>query len=619
MLVKKEFCDNPSNLSYLLDYLINDNNTIVTPYTPTHDTAIVMIHGWQRLDDIFKGDEPSKNAAHCKAWFNVMKAFQHKSGDWATLRASTDLFTFRYDSDDRISNNGIKLSLAIEKLRDTYWYQNVILLGHSMGGIVSVDARTKIAGTNPIRGIVTLATPFMGGPIECTLQSSGFCIAITSINLSDLGNPRMLALKTLAHIIDLNSPDEGTKDLTSYYGNTPNPYLTNLWSNPNNFNNVYALYGLNLENTFTPTFAIGEAALVLGWGRSDGVVPYSSAVGSATLQLSGTPTPAPNLNAQPSVSRDHNQFTGGCTPCTSNGYDPYYDKVAMGLKSFLPLPGSLDTTFGNGGKVITPIGSYSGANSVAIDSSGKIIVAGESNSNGTWDFALVRYNVNGNLDTSFGTNGKVITPVGSSSDSGGAVVIDGSGKIVVAGYSFNSNVYADFALVRYNVNGSLDTSFGTGGKVTTDLNSNDGAGSVAINNSGKIVVAGYSGGGFAVVRYNVNGNLDTSFGTNGKIVTPLGVYAEVGNAVIDSGGRIVVAGHSRNSNGNADFAVVRYNSNGSLDTNFGASGKVITPVGSRDDYGRSVTIDSNGKIVVVGGATYDRHGSSNFAMVRYNP
>jgi uncharacterized delta-60 repeat protein len=289
--------------------------------------------------------------------------------------------------------------------------------------------------------------------------------------------------------------------------------------------------------------------------------------------------------------------------------------------------GPLDISFNTDGKVTTAFETLSPTsndfgNSIAIQSDGKIVVAGSTDINNNNDFAVVRYNTNGTLDTSFNTSGKVITPFSSSSDDiGTSIAIQSDGKIIVAGYS-NISGNNNFAVVRYNTNGTLDTSFNTSGKVTTAFSGlNDFGNSIAIQLDGKIVVAGSTDSSgnndFAVVRYNTNGSLDMTFGTDGKVITAFSGSNDFGNSIaIQSDGKIVVAG-STDSSGNNDFAVVRYNTNGSLDMTFGTAGKVITPFsGSSDDVGYGITIQSDGKIVVAGNT--DSSGNNDFAVVRYN-
>lgn len=287
----------------------------------------------------------------------------------------------------------------------------------------------------------------------------------------------------------------------------------------------------------------------------------------------------------------------------------------------LNTDGSLDTSFDADGKVTTAISSYEDlGRAVAIQTDGKIIVAGYSFTGTNYDFVLVRYNTNGSLDTSFDGDGKAITGVLSSTDQAYAVTIQADGKIIAAGYTYNgSNI--DFALVRYNTNGSLDTSFDFDGRVITPvLTSTDQINAVSVQPDGKIVAAGQSRNGtyydFALVRYNANGSLDTSFDTDGKLTTPILSTDDYANAlVIQSDGKILATGNSKIGTTD-DFALVRYNVNGSLDTSFDADGKLTSDVGSIYSTARAVAIQTDGKIVAAG---YGSNGNNNdFAVVRYN-
>jgi uncharacterized delta-60 repeat protein len=277
--------------------------------------------------------------------------------------------------------------------------------------------------------------------------------------------------------------------------------------------------------------------------------------------------------------------------------------------------GDLDTSFGTGGKVTTAIGSADDtAYSVVLQSDGKIIAVGQSDNGANTDFAVVRYNADGSLDTSFDTDGKVTTAIGSSNDNARSVVLQSDGKIVVVGNSWSS-VY-DFAVVRYNADGSLDTSFSGDGKVTTQVGGSlsDTAYSVVLQSDGKIIVAGTSDSDFAVVRFNADGSLDTSFDTDGKVTTPIGSGTdEAYSVVLQSDGKIILSGYSVGAN--RDFTVVRYNADGSLDTSFGTGGKVTTPIGSGNDEANSVVLQSDGKIILSG---YSVGANTDFAVVRYN-
>jgi uncharacterized delta-60 repeat protein len=276
--------------------------------------------------------------------------------------------------------------------------------------------------------------------------------------------------------------------------------------------------------------------------------------------------------------------------------------------------GSLDTSFDSDGKVFPYTGNFAQVYAVAIQANGKIVIAGAIDSGSNFDFALFRFNTDGSLDTSFDSDGKVTTPV-IDFDQAHAVAIQADGKIVAAGRTYNGS-NNDFAVVRYNTDGSLDTSFDSDGKVTTPvLSSDEWANAVAIQANGKIVVAGFSNNGsnndFAVVRYNSDGSLDTSFDSDGKLTTPVLSGADQANAVaIQRNGKILVAGTSSGSLNN-DFALVRYNADGSLDATFNADGKVTFDFwGSSNDLLYGMALDSNGRAVVVGEA------SQNFAVAR---
>jgi uncharacterized delta-60 repeat protein len=183
----------------------------------------------------------------------------------------------------------------------------------------------------------------------------------------------------------------------------------------------------------------------------------------------------------------------------------------------------------------------------------------------------------------------------------------------------------DFALARYNSDGTLDASFGTGGRVTTDFaGPNDQAESVVVQPDGRIVVAGAAGPfinrgfDFALARYNSNGTLDTSFGTSGKVTTDFAgaddVPTEPSAIALQGDGKIVVVGQTT-VGGLSNFALASFNSNGTLDTSFGTSGKVTTDFAGANDVPFSVAVQPDGNIVLAGGATIN--GRAAFALARY--
>lgn len=299
---------------------------------------------------------------------------------------------------------------------------------------------------------------------------------------------------------------------------------------------------------------------------------------------------------------------------------PAYD---FGVVRYTPS-GTPDNTFGVKGTVTTKFNSYyaSEANAVMIQPDGKIVAAGTvypSTSGGTGsDFVAVRYKTNGALDSTFGSNGKVVTNIAGGSttgtaDAGQAAFLQPDGKIVVAGIAMPGNpATTNLALVRYNANGSLDTSFGTGGKVImshalipgsyVDPSGKYGATQVnaaVLQPDGKMLVSGYTQvtNGLDthtynayeafVLRYNANGTLDTGFGAGGAVTLPAQTDPDntlkggAGKLALTPSGEIVMAGFNQ---------LAKLNSDGSFDTTFASGG--LAPYGAG-----LVTVQSNGDIL----------------------
>ena len=213
----------------------------------------------------------------------------------------------------------------------------------------------------------------------------------------------------------------------------------------------------------------------------------------------------------------------------------------------------------------------------------------------------------------------VVYSVNPGDDYGNALVIQPDGKILVAGATHNGTDW-DWYIVRLMPDGALDGTFGTGGIVTTDLRGfNDWGTSIALQPDGKIVFGSKSSNGtdtdFAVARYNPDGSLDGTFGTGGKVFTPIGSGNDDGSRVtLQPDGKIVLAGWYVNGTDD-DFAVVRYNTDGSLDSSFGSGGIVVTRVGTGQDRISGVTVQPDGKIVVAGHS----HNGTDLAVARYLP
>jgi len=296
--------------------------------------------------------------------------------------------------------------------------------------------------------------------------------------------------------------------------------------------------------------------------------------------------------------------------------------------------GDLDPTFGIGGMVTTDINrSTDIANAVAVQADGKLVVVGQTYKHNDYtgeDFVVTRYNTDGTLDNTFGSAGRVRTDFPGLAAVPSSVVIQPDGKIVVAGGAFPLFTFAgNFEVVRYNPNGSLDTSFGNGGIVTTTFPEGSYAFDVALQPDGKIVAAGTifvdfiigepSDTDFALARYNPDGSPDATFGTGGQVSTDfLGFEDDAFSVLIQPDGNIVAVGSANDPATYYDFAAVRYLSNGTIDTTFGVAGKVSTDFGARGfDRAHSAALQADGSIVAAGFAISANGISQNFAVARY--
>jgi uncharacterized delta-60 repeat protein len=285
--------------------------------------------------------------------------------------------------------------------------------------------------------------------------------------------------------------------------------------------------------------------------------------------------------------------------------------------------GFLDSSFNsNGVEIVSVSNGFDGANAVAVQPDGKIVIAGTSdNGPAYYDFALIRIDTNGLIDSSFGIGGKLTTDFGLTNDEAYSIVIQPDEKIVVSGYSPNDFSGLDFAVVRYNGDGSLDTGFSGDGKLTTKIGSGDDrAYSLVLQPDGKPVVAGISwngaNNGFTAARYKMDGSLDSSFSSDGIVTTDFnGMNDWAKSIALQPDGRIVVAGSSEKET-DLEFALSRYHSDGTLDTSFSSDGMQMTEISSFDDHGEAVAMQPDGKIIVAGGA--NNYGiNADFALARY--
>jgi uncharacterized delta-60 repeat protein len=280
--------------------------------------------------------------------------------------------------------------------------------------------------------------------------------------------------------------------------------------------------------------------------------------------------------------------------------------------------GSLDTSFSGDGMVTTDIGYYwDQAYSMDVQADGKIVLGGMVSSSSSWisQFGLVRYSTDGSLDTSFGDNGKVVTSTGHTSEGLYSVSVQPDGKILAAGYSYNDDSSLNYpaVILRHLSDGSLDTSFDGDGI----LNIGNSVYSVLGLPDGKILAAGWYNSGPALMRLNDDGSLDSTFGSLGVASLPIPVFQYGRSIALQPDGKILVVG-GISINGQYDLAVARLNANGTKDTSFGVNGVASIAVSPTTGRGHSVRAQSDGKIVVVGGQ-YKADGSdTDFVIARFN-
>lgn len=304
----------------------------------------------------------------------------------------------------------------------------------------------------------------------------------------------------------------------------------------------------------------------------------------------------------------------------------------------LNTDGSIDNTFGLGGSsVIDFLGNGDAATWIQSQSDDKIILCGvaERPIVGTRFYenmiALARLNTNGEVDNTFGISGKTVLDILGGNNGLSKCLVKPDDKILIVGSaSPHLSTSSDSVLVQYNQNGTLDNTFGLGGKLTTDFMIQDGAITPLLLNDGKIIVVGSSMDQTAptpfryaitLAKYLPNGDLDSSFGTNGKVITQIGNnLIQAGDAVLLPNNKFIVVGYISGTTGitNSDILLIKYNSDGSLDSSFGLNGILTIDQDSSIEQGIAIHVQSNGKILVAGSILNGDVGDLDFLLVRYN-
>ncbi len=371
-----------------------------------------------------------------------------------------------------------------------------------------------------------------------------------------------------------------------------------------------------------PTFSVGGSLAGLLAGRS--LTLQNNGADNQTLSADGTFTFATLLRDGAgyavTVSAQPAGMFCGVTNGAGNIAGADVTSVAVDCTAITTM---LDPTFGTGGFASFDRGSGldDSGNEMVLDGSGRLVVVGHSvnGATGAFEMALWRVNATGVLDGGFGSGGLAVHPgedvPGTNLPEviGTSVQIDGSGRLVVAGYDIDAAGIWGVAVWRFTSDGNPDATFGTGGLVRSTVPQAGGVG-VALDGSGRIVVSGFAWNGFdwdaTVWRFNTDGTPDSTFNGIGYAMqnhsagTGFATGEDIGVGVaVDGSGRVVMAGYSSNAAGNQDMTVWRFTSDGNLDGSFNGTGVFRhdnAAGGGGNDVGRTIAFDASGRIVVVG-------------------
>ncbi|MFO0999027.1 MAG: delta-60 repeat domain-containing protein [Planctomycetaceae bacterium] len=356
----------------------------------------------------------------------------------------------------------------------------------------------------------------------------------------------------------------------------------------------------------------------------------------------GDPKPTPNMLPQASIAARHFCLPGnGRLTAVHHQFGSRRIVTSLMLVAFTTLflspmeardPVAVqrgdvgpDESFGQGGFVTTSTGEGNESfEDVAVQSDGRIVAVGTIDTSQGSELCMIRYNTDGSLDTTFGSDGKVKTQIGTTRTRGEAIALQPDGKIVVGGDAFNGSHY-EWALVRYLPDGELDETFGESGKITTTTGTGDhSVAVVCIQPDGRVILTGEyfvgENSDIAVVRYNTDGSMDSSFGTNGKAEFSVGPGSDrvQGTRVLQDG-KIVLSGWTGAFAGQVDPILVRLNSDGTLDSTFDDDGKVHVSFGmTMAVYQGDFVVLPSGKILTCG-VNYIAADGNQFCALRYNP
>ncbi|MEP7318946.1 MAG: T9SS type A sorting domain-containing protein [Panacibacter sp.] len=531
-------------------------------------------------------------------------------GGWSFTNGTGYVSLIRYNTDGSLDASFSGDGKHTESLGATYGAESMVI---DASGRIIVGAKSNGFGT-----IIRFTT-------NCTLDGtfSGDGKVYTSLTLMGSSTNNDLDIKCMIGL-------QGEKIILSgtygTFGNliTPN-FVVFRYNSKGNIDKTFNSDGIAWAEFKAENVGSSVRSVAI---QPDKKIVAAGARGLARYNTNGTLDTTFNPNGQATLN-----FSGGYIEpygvaiqtdgkIIVAGLDIQYSTTFAVLR--LNSNGSLDKAFGNYGIVTTDFGNsgdYVDNNCLALQTDGKIVVVGYTYNSTTsnYDVAIARYTTSGVLDNTFDGDGKVTTDIENRDQLGGAIAIQADGKIVVAGDAKNSNNNNDIAVFRYTTTGALDQTFNSTGIKTTDIAQHDDHGkSVKIQTDGKIVVGGFAftnpNRDFAVVRYNANGSHDNTFSGNGNATTAIETSSnDYGTSLaIQADGKILLGGYYNSSNGDLNnFALVRYNSNGTIDGSFGNGGKKLTDFGSVEDSAFSCALQPDGQLVMAGSS------NGNFAVARF--
>lgn len=279
-----------------------------------------------------------------------------------------------------------------------------------------------------------------------------------------------------------------------------------------------------------------------------------------------------------------------------------FNKKDVGVIQIMP-DGHIDPKFGRKGRAVVALGGQEFVYGVVITKDQKIVIGGYSVRGSHADFYLLRLNVDGSVDTSFGKNGRVVTDFGGY-DELHYLVQDEQGRLIAAGFSKDKN-HSNIIVARYTPQGELDPSFNQAGWVVSDFTKMDRAFGVALSKTGQLVVTGAVRKGSSddcfVARYQPDGFLDSTFGQDGWRIVKLSARQDMCSSVaVMEDGRIVVAGFAKRAKTWTDMAIARLLPTGDMDTTFGKGGDISFDVKGGHDVVHALGVRADGSILIAG-------------------